>query len=178
MDKPTKILSDEHKNILKVIDALTKECDALVGGREIDKDFFAEAIDFIRSYADKFHHIKEEDILFVELCKDTVEMHCNPIEQMLHEHDQGRNFVKGMEEGVNENNKQRVIENGRGYAFLLQDHISKEDSILYPMADDVLTQQIQDSILDKFTKAASEKFNQKFQDKYLSIVKKFEKRNA
>ena len=108
-EKPTKILSDEHQNILKVIDALTKECNVLESGKELDKDFFEKAIGFIRNYADKFHHAKEEDILFVELCKDTVKMQCNPVQQMLYEHDLGRNFVKGMEQGVKENNKAKVI---------------------------------------------------------------------
>ena len=72
--KPTKILSDEHQNILKVIDALAKECDVLESGKELDTEFFEKAISCIRSYVDKVHHAKEEDMLVVELCKDTVEM--------------------------------------------------------------------------------------------------------
>lgn len=164
--KPTKILSDEHKNILKVIEALNKECDLLESGKELDKDFFNKAIDFIRNYADKFHHAKEEEILFKELCKDTVEMHCNPTQQMLHEHDLGRNFVKEMEQGLNENNKEKVIENARGYAQLLQEHIYKEDNILYPMADEALNKNMQKSILEKFKKLNKNK------EKYLSFLKK------
>jgi hemerythrin-like domain-containing protein len=173
-EKPTKILSDEHQNILKVIDALTKECNVLESGKELNKDFFEKAIDFIRNYADKFHHAKEEDILFKELCKDTVQMHCNPIPQMLHEHDLGRNFVKGMEEALKENNKAKVIENARGYIELLQEHIHKEDNILYPMADEALNQQIQEDILGKFKQAESER--KADEERCLNIVKEFEDR--
>ncbi|MDP3026300.1 MAG: hypothetical protein Q8N63_01225, partial [Nanoarchaeota archaeon] len=78
MEKPIQILIDEHKNILKVIQALENECDSLESGKKIDKIFFEKSINFIRTYADKFHHAKEEDILFVELCSDEVKMHCNP----------------------------------------------------------------------------------------------------
>ena len=170
-EKPTKILSDEHQNILKVIDALAKECNVLESGKELDKDFFEKAIGFIRNYADKFHHAKEEDILFVELCKDTVKMQCNPVQQMLYEHDLGRNFVKGMEQGVKENNKAKVIENARGYAQLLQEHIYKEDNILYPMADEALNQQIQEDILKRFKLAECEKFKKGDEESYLSFVK-------
>lgn len=131
MKKPTEILSEEHQNILKVIDALLKECDVLESGKDLDRDFFEKAIDFIRNYADKFHHAKEEDILFVELNRNEEQMPCNPVEQMLYEHDLGRNFVKGFKEGVEEDNKAKIIENTRGYAYLLQDHINKEDNILY-----------------------------------------------
>ena len=96
---------DEHKYILKVADALEKECNEIKSGKIVDEDFFRKVIDFIRNYADKFHHAKEEDILFKEFCKaaEKGEVHCNPTEQMLYEHDAGRGFVKAMEEGVERN---------------------------------------------------------------------------
>lgn len=168
METPTKILSEEHQHILKVIDALTKECDALESGKSLDKPFFEKAIDFIRNYADKFHHAKEEDILFKELCKDTVQMHCNPVEQMLYEHKEGRNFVTGMEEGVKEADKDKVIFNARGYANLLRDHIFKEDNILYPMADEALNKKTQQKMLKEFMQIETKK--RKDKEKYLAFV--------
>ncbi len=178
MESPTKMLSDEHQNILKLINALIKECNALESEKGLDKAFFEKAIDFIRNYADKFHHAKEEDILFAELCKDTVQMHCNPVQQMLHEHDLGRNFVKGIEKGLKENDKNKVIENARGYAQLIQEHIYKEDNILYPMADEALNQQVQKSMLDKFKQAEHKKFSKGIKERYLGIAKEFEGRNG
>jgi len=175
MDTPTKILAGEHKNILKVIDVLLKECDALKSGQELDKDFFEKTIEFIRGYADKFHHAKEEDILFVELCKDTVRMHCNPTEQMLHEHELGRNFVKNMEKGLEENNQNKIIENARGYSQLLQEHIYKEDNILYPMADEALSQEINEMMLNKFKKVEQKSIEEN--KKYLAFVEALIKRN-
>jgi hemerythrin-like domain-containing protein len=175
MEKPTKILSEEHQNILKIIGSLNKECGELESKREINKVFFEKVIDFIRNYADKFHHAKEEGILFVELKKDSVELHCDPIEQMLYEHDLGRNFVKRMEEGINENNKEKIIENARGYCRLLQDHISKEDNILYPMADEVLTNEVHKEMMEKFQKAETEKFSQGTKEKYLSLTEELKK---
>src|SRR3989338_3103473 len=123
MKTALQILSEEHQNILKVIDALMKECDSLKSVDKIDKVFLKKIIDFIKGYADKFHHAKEEDILFVELCKDEMQMHCNPTQQMLHEHDLGRNFIKELKKGIEIDNKDKIIENARGYAYLLKDHI-------------------------------------------------------
>lgn len=162
-------LTHEHENILKVIDALLKECDSLEQGGKINKNFFEKAIDFIKGYADKFHHAKEEDILFIELCKDEVQMHCNPTQQMLHEHDLGRNFIKGLEAGITGSDKGKMIENARGYAHLLKDHISKEDNILYPMANESLSISTKEDMLKKF-----ERIEQKFKkekNKYLSLIK-------
>lgn len=150
MRKALRILVDEHKKILAEIDSLEKACAELSEGGEMDQDFFAKKIDFIRGYADRFHHAKEEDILFAELCRDGVLTHCNPIPQMLHEHNLGRVFVKGMEEGLAERDKDKVIESALGYAQLLREHIYKEDNILYPMADEALSQENQDEMLKKF----------------------------
>ena len=174
MSTPTKILSDEHQNILKVVGVVVKECDGLESGKDLDKSFFTKVIDFIRNYADKFHHAKEEDILFVELCKDSAQMHCNPTGQMLFEHDLGRNFVKNMEEGLEENNNRKVMENARGYAQMIEEHIFKEDNILYSMADEALGAEIQASMLERF-KEVETKFEAEIK-KLLSLVEEFERR--
>ena len=147
MKDVTSMLSEEHQLILKAIDVILKECKQLDEGQELEKSFFENAIDFIKNYADKFHHAKEEDILFEKLNSDTVQMHCNPIPQMLYEHDTGRDFVKGMERGLEETDKKTVIENARGYSYLLKDHIMKEDNILYPIAEEALNDEQKDAIL-------------------------------
>ena len=159
MKKATEILSDEHENILKFIEALKRKCDRLGAGAEIDKDFFRKVIDFIRNYADKFHHAKEEDILFKELDRRQEQMHCSPMDQMRHEHDLGWGFVRGLEEALISGDKNKIIENARDYAELLEDHIYKEDNILYPMADEVLDEVAQKEILRKFQEIVSPNLN-------------------
>ncbi len=167
--KITKILSDEHQNILKVVETLDDRCNQVQSGEEIDRKFFLDTINFIRNYADKFHHAKEEEILFKELCKPGVEMHCNPIEMMLYEHEQGRNFVKEMEQGVKEENKTKIISGARGYIQLIKEHIFKEDNILYPMADEALNKKTQQEMLKRFEKVEREKREDK--KKYLNFVR-------
>src|SRR3989339_54737 len=58
----SEILSKEHEYILKVVDALELEITQLKN-KNINATFFAKIIDFIRNYADKFHHEKEENKL-------------------------------------------------------------------------------------------------------------------
>lgn len=161
MKKPTTTLSDEHKNILKVIEAVSKQCEEIDLGKEIDKNFFVKAIDFIINYADKYHHTKEEDILFAELNKDGVLQHCNPIGQMLHEHDLARGLVKGLSEAIEKGDKAEIVKNARDYCELLEEHIFKEDNILYPMADEALKENAQGEIAEKFAKIPELKFEEK-----------------
>lgn len=164
MSKVTAILSQEHEIILKLINDLEQECDALTEGRPLNQTFFEQALDFIREYADQFHHAKEEEILFVELTKNSAQMHCNPIPQMLHEHDLGRDFAKGLAEGLKKRDRKKIVTNARGYAELLKDHIYKEDNILYPMADETLSDKDQQALLKKF--AIADKKLAKVKNKY------------
>jgi len=169
MNSPTSMLSEEHQNILKVVNALIHESGKLETDGKINKDFFLKAIDFIETYADKFHHAKEENILFKELIENE-QMHCNPIPQMLHEHETGRNYVSGMKRALKENNTRGLIENSRGYAYLLQDHIYKEDNILYPMADEALDEETQASILIKFQQVEESNSFKGINERYLLIA--------
>ena len=176
MNELTKILSDEHQNILRVIRTIKKECQEIEAGKAVDKEYFNSAIDFIRNYADKFHHAKEEDILFKAMCSDSVEMHCNPTDQMLHEHDLGREYIKNLEMALNADDKQKILDNARGYAYLLEDHISKEDNLLYPMAHEALPTEMQNSIKDEFAAVEEEKFSPELKEKYLRMIADFEQR--
>ena len=171
--KPTQILSKEHENILKITHTINEECRILDSGSQLNKDSTRKMIEFIKNYADKFHHAKEEEILFKEFekCANEEKMHCNPIEQMLFEHNEGRNFVKNMEESLEENDKDKFITNAKWYAYLIQEHIFKEDNVLFPLIDEILTKKTQEQILKKFEQAEKKKFNKGAKEKYLSIIK-------
>ena len=160
MTNVTKVLSDEHKNILKFIEIMQEKVE------KWSKQQIEKAIFFIRNYADKFHHAKEEDILFKEFCKSE-NLHCNPVEQMLFEHDEGRKFVKAMEEANEKGDKGKVEENARAYAELLQQHIFKEDNILYPMTEEAIKDK--KAMIRQFEKTNKEK--KKIREKCLKILK-------
>ena len=134
----TSVLVNEHKNILKVIDIIFEKCTQMESSRKMNSAFFNDVIDFIRNYADGFHHVKEEDILFRQMLQNLDNMHCNPIPVMLNEHDAGREYVKGMIKAVETKNLADAIENARGYGLLMKNHIYKEDNVLYPMAEESL----------------------------------------
>jgi hemerythrin-like domain-containing protein len=157
--KSLKILVDEHKNILKVVEILEKESFLLESSKKINEKKFQEIIEFIINYADKFHHAKEEDILFKKLakCIEEQNVHCNPVKQMLYEHNKGRNFVKMMKDGISGKNNKQVIEGARGYISLIREHIFKEDSILYPLAEEVISVEEKIKMAEKFEKIKPKK---------------------
>lgn len=92
-------------------------------------------ISFIHEFADNFHHAKEEDILFRYLEMPNVLTHCNPVPQMLLEHNKARELVVAMEQALLISNVVDLLTAISQYAELLKQHIYKEDNILYPMAE-------------------------------------------
>jgi len=54
MNTPTAILSEEHQNILKVVNALIRESGKLEADEKINKDFFLKVIDFIDTDIEAF----------------------------------------------------------------------------------------------------------------------------
>ena len=169
MKNVTQVLSEEHQIILKVIDAVLHECRAIENGKPFDSKYFIEVIDFIKNYADKFHHAKEEDILFKAMLESIENLHCNPIPTMLHEHEAGRDYVKGMEEGLSISNANQVVENAIGYCSLLQNHIYKEDNVLYPMAEEALSDEEKDMVLKRYSQVEKSFTENTSMDKYINF---------
>lgn len=57
-------------------------------------------IDFLKLFADKCHHGKEEGILFPVLEAAGIQKHDGPIGVMLVEHPAGRGYIKQMQESA------------------------------------------------------------------------------
>ncbi len=144
---PMRALVDEHKVIKRLLALITRIIDRLDVTRENDRTLILETVDFIRVYADRFHHAKEEEILFKEF-GDDLEI----LKSMLEEHRIGRGHVKAIIEGVENGDTVAVKEHLSDYGLLLQEHIRKEDEILYPWMDRNLTTTQVGELFSRFAK--------------------------
>lgn len=175
----TRALVDEHRLILRMITLLEKNAQAAAQGRYDNWQFFLDGVDFIRNYADRYHHAKEEDVLFEALVTNGMPRENSPIAAMLLEHDLGRKHVAAMEEAAREAKAGRpgreavIAEHALAYAELLREHIDKEDGILYPLAERVIPQEARDRIVDGYA-AAELKTASDFAAHYEEIVKRYE----
>jgi len=92
--KAVKTLRDEHQYILRMLKVVKSLCIHTFNTKEVYYKGYHDAIDFIRNYADKFHHGKEEDILFKVMSSQLgPAIEKGPIFGMLAEHDLGRLFL-------------------------------------------------------------------------------------
>lgn len=174
----TRVMVDEHKLILRMIALVENNTALLEQGKFRNWQFYIDAVDFIRNYADRFHHAKEEDVLFVELIKNGMPEKQSPIEAMHMEHDQGRAHVRAIEEAAQKaldgeiGQATVIIENAKGYAALLRGHIEKEDDILYPLAERVLPEEVRARMLDAYARA--EQKTPELEKKYVRLVESYE----
>jgi len=127
---PMKKLVDEHVLIKRLVVLIPRIIENLNLESEKGRRLILDSVDFIRSYADKYHHAKEEDILF-KFFDDNLDI----LKAMHQDHEKGRAHVRAVIEGVNKRGKEAVKEHLNGYRELLSEHIKKEDEILYPWMD-------------------------------------------
>lgn len=156
--RPTEQLTEEHTTIKSMLQILEKVCQKLDSGIEVNPQHLAQIIEFIKVFADKCHHGKEEDLLFPELEQAGMPRNGGPIGTMLVEHNIGREYVKGMSEAITQyqagdrSASPRFVDNARSYIALLTQHIDKEDHGLFPAADMRLSKEKQEQLLEGFEK--------------------------
>ena len=84
-------------------------------------------------------HGKEEKVLFPKLMQAGIPMNGGPLGVMLYEHEQGRQLVRNMEQALDDKHFADFALYANRYAHLLEDHIAKEDNVLFAKAEKVLT---------------------------------------
>ena len=152
MPTPTDILREEHRVILRALDALEAAAARLAGGRPLPEGWWPEIIAWLRGFADKNHHSKEESSLFPAMVKAGAPSAGGPIGVMLEEHERGRALVRAMEAGEPAARAAKA----REYVVFLREHIDKENGVLFPLADAVLDETAQRALQREFDAVEAE----------------------
>jgi len=141
----TETLRQEHRIIEVVLTGLARIADRAVSGQSVQADRAGKALEILRNFADRCHHAKEEHQLFRLMERHGMAHGSGPLAVMLGEHELGRGHVRAMTEALPEasaGDPQAIgafAEHARSYVDLLRDHIRKEDNVLYPMAEQMLS---------------------------------------
>jgi hemerythrin-like domain-containing protein len=176
--KATKILKHEHQAILLVIGAAEKEVDHIAKTGQIHAKTVREMADFFKNFVDRCHHAKEEKHLFVMMHERGIPMKTGLLAVLLHEHEQGRSYVRAVAEAVKGKGAaatatvRKAKKNLAAYARLLRTHIDKEDNVLYTMADRILNARDQQSLCNAFDKVEAEEIGEGVHEKYHAWIEK------
>ncbi|MBY9021218.1 MAG: hemerythrin domain-containing protein [Candidatus Lokiarchaeota archaeon] len=131
---PMKKMVDEHVLIKRWLALLPKVIENLDLETEEGLQLINKGMDFIRNFADKYHHAKEEDETF-KYFDENFDM----IKVIRNDHVRVRGHVKEMLEAIESKDKVKLAEQLKFYSGILPEHIKKEDEILFPWMDRNLT---------------------------------------
>ena len=154
--KATEQLKTEHEAVKLMMKILDAACGKIKGGNKLQLADFDEILDFLKVFVDQCHHGKEEQILFPQLELVGVSKENGPIGVMLAEHEQGRSYIRNMNQAIADYKagvvvaSQLLVENAALYIELLEKHINKENNVLFVMADQLLTEEVQDKLFEQF----------------------------
>ncbi len=153
MSKAMDELRHDHDAILSALSIMDTMVDRLGTPRAPTAEDLKSFIGFLKEFADTCHHGKEEGILFPALTAAGLPAQGGPVGVMLAEHVEGRARIKEMEAAVSRTgtvDAAGFTRAARGYAELLRAHIAKENAMLFPTADRILSQEELDAIKSRF----------------------------
>ncbi len=170
--RATEELKTEHRVIEKVLTGLAGLAGRAQEAGAVAREAAERALEILRNFADRCHHAKEERHLFKVMEERGVPVEGGPIGVMLAEHEEGRGHVRGMAEhlaGAASGEGEAVrsfVARAQAYVELLREHIWKEDNVLFPMAEKVLSEQDDERLEEAFEAIEREEMGRGTHEKY------------
>jgi hemerythrin-like domain-containing protein len=168
----------EHRLIEQMLSVIKATLSKIESEHDLDPVFVDIAVDFIRVYADRTHHGKEEEILFRELKKKSLSVEDQRVmNELIKEHMLGRKTTEAI---VNANIRYRngdktalaeIVDKFKTLIEFYPKHIEKEDKKFFPSSRAYFTDEEDQAILKEFWE-----FDRKMiHEKYQSLVDKLRK---
>jgi hemerythrin-like domain-containing protein len=144
-------LMHEHRLIERMIALMEGEAARLRQGGELDRAFLTAAVEFIRSYADRCHHGKEEDILFKDLAgRDLTPVLQELMGELIEDHKYGRSLVGRLVQAKQAGDRKQVVAILEDLIRFYPRHIEKEDKHFFFPCMELFNRQEKDAMLAAF----------------------------
>ena len=173
--KPTDVLDEEHRVIHKVVAAMAPLVEALEGKQQVEPQVLRDIVEFMRTFADRWHHGKEEDHLFPALQEKGVPAGGCPLGALKQDHVEGRALVKALAEateayaGGDASSRDALVGALKDLLDLYPGHIWKEDYLLFPMTEKIVDPSGQKELMAQFDEV-EEKIGRETLDRSLGIA--------
>src|SRR5262245_13249221 len=143
MSRPTHLLRHEHRIIEQGMRALDGMCIRMKSGSSVPEEELSKLLDFIRNFADRFHHRKEEAYFFPALEQVGIKDEAGPLAFLRNEHETERRLLSELELAVEDyrhNNQAigRFVRIALQYKDHLIGHMQQEEAILFRLAEEML----------------------------------------
>ena len=179
--QPIKGLKMEHDAIqlpLRILNKISRRIEK--SGEIADLQHIDQLLEFFKIFVDRCHHGKEEELLFPALENVGVSNKGGPIEVLLHEHQQGREYVQAMDKALAQFEKgdrkfvNEFLKTAGEYMNLLDQHIDKENNVLFPLAEKNLSELEQIKLWEGFEQIETEKIGVGKHEEFHRMLEKLE----
>ena len=173
---PIKILVDEHSLIRNALESLSLAMEKIENGEHVPVVFFEKWLEFYRSFILNYHHFKEEHVMFKELAQKKEGTLDGQIEALRYQHERGRNYMNLVSDSLRGYKKKEELdtailqENLAAYISLLRLHIHREESVFYPLVENIFSEGEKKGLIRQFN-IENRKIGSENIDKNESIVK-------
>lgn len=172
---PYAVLAREHRLIERALDVLSRVCDQ-ARTKGLDAEDATQVIQFLRDFADRTHHLKEERILFPAIESRTFFPGCG----LVAEHQLGRERVKGMADAVERSVRgdaqavRTFLQQARSLINMLRAHIAKEDDCLASVADRAFSSEEGERLAEEFEEMERREIGERTFERFTAIVEALE----
>jgi hemerythrin-like domain-containing protein len=177
--KPRGPLMTEHRLIEKMLLVVKQKVSEAGKNNHIDGVFVDTMVDFIKVYADRTHHGKEEEILFKELVKKKMnQQDTTMLEELINDHKQARNKVKSIVEAKDKylqgdtKSLETILHTMKWLIDFYPIHILKEDKEFFPNTEAYFSKEELDRMLEDFREFDRNMIHEKYQ----KVVESFNQR--
>jgi hemerythrin-like domain-containing protein len=156
--KPLEMLRSEHGLIRQFLENLTLAEKKMENNEQPPREFFDKALEFADVFATKYHHVKEEHMMFVRLAQKHGGKWDGQIEALRHQHETGRDYMSAIRsaldgyESGNAVKRSVVLENLAAFNAMEKDHIHTEDHVFFPMVAKEFTAEEEEQLGVEFEK--------------------------
>jgi hemerythrin-like domain-containing protein len=162
MPEPLHALKHEHRVIERALRALDGVCLRLELGEPVPHSALVQLVEFISTFADRYHHGKEESYLFPALERRGIPREGGPLGVIERQHEIERKLTTEMRRGIEEyrdldpESRQTFVNASRRYVDHLIAHMQTEDGMLFRLAEEILEETDMAEMKEAFERAESE----------------------
>ena len=159
----------EHRLIERMIAKIKQALEQIRSNGKVDPLFVDTAVDFIRIYADRTHHGKEEDILFREMAKRPLSAEDKRVmRELIDEHVFGRQTTKALVDATTRyrNGESSALAdisaNLQTLVEFYPKHIEKEDKVFFPASMKYFSREEDQAMLAEFREFDGKMIHEKY----------------
>jgi regulator of cell morphogenesis and NO signaling len=152
-------LKSEHIPLLSKMEGLLALCTKVENGENSGENFKKLRPAVLEFFAELDPHSEREEGVLFEMMAVYIGRESGPIAVMEYEHNQAKTLIKSFlestENGYDSHSEEKVQEDTilvKQATYTLQDHFSKEENVLFPMAERMLKEEEKQELLERIQK--------------------------